>query len=120
MRSNINIRPLRVLMARPVALHYRPKADKLTENLIKVRILTEVHEPTEWISAGHFVLKPNREDLRLITDFVELQCILFRPCSAWLFPDSSGQGVQLLDNVPAAVRQISLSVRSHLAQHQWR
>ena len=97
-REDLPMKPLRILTARPVPLHFRQAADKLVAKLVKAGILARVEEPTEWISAGHFVLKPNGKDLRLVTDYVHLNQYVERP----IHPFPSTQDI--LRNIPAGSR----------------
>ena len=94
-RDDIPVRPLRVLTARPVPHHFRQAADLLVKKLIKAGIITRVEQPTEWISSGHFVLKPNGKDLRLVTDYVHLNKFIERPVHP--FPCTQ----DILKNIPA-------------------
>ena len=73
-----NTTPKHVLTARQVPLHMRGKADELVDTLVGEGIIVPVNEPTEWISPGHFVPKPNG-GVRLVTDYKRLNESVQRP-----------------------------------------
>ena len=70
--------PRRILTARQVPLHMQKGADELITKLVKEGIIAPVEEPTDWISPGHFVPKPNG-GVRLVTDFTQLNKFVKRP-----------------------------------------
>jgi len=78
MDDSKQVTPKRVLTARQVPLHLREAADKLVESLVSDGILVPVEEPTDWISPGHFVPKPNG-GVRLVTDYTQLNKVVKRP-----------------------------------------
>ena len=92
-RKDIPMRPVRKLTARPIPLHYRKEAGRMVKELIEEGILAKVTEPTEWISAGHFVPKPDGKRLRLVTDYVDLNKYVQRPVHP--FPSTQ----EILQNV---------------------
>ncbi len=61
------IRPKRVLTARQVPRHCEAKAKELIKQMELAGVITPVEEPTRFISASHFVDKPNG-GVRLTTD----------------------------------------------------
>ena len=73
------IRPKRVMTARQVPLHLRKDADTLVQSLLDGGIIVPVTEPTDWISPGHFVPKPNGTGVRLVTDYTALNRFVRRP-----------------------------------------
>ena len=94
-RTDIPYRPVRKLTARPIPLHYRKEADRMVSQLVSGGILERVTEPTEWISAGHFVPKPDKKRLRLVTDYVDLNTYVQRPVHP--FPSTQ----EIMQNIQA-------------------
>jgi hypothetical protein len=78
-RTDVHVRPVRRLTARPIPVHFRKEADRMVEELIAEGILARVEHPTDWISAGHFVPKPDGKRVRLVTDFTDLNLTVKRP-----------------------------------------
>ena len=60
------VKPMHVINARPVPLHYQDKADALVWKLVDENIITKVDVPTVWCSPAFFVKKPGG-GLRLVT-----------------------------------------------------
>ena len=94
-RSDVPVKPVRKLTARPIPLHYRKEADRMVKELIREGILAKVTDPTEWISAGHFVPKPDKKRIRLVTDYVDLNKYVQRPVHP--FPSTQ----DILQNISA-------------------
>ncbi|KAG1706172.1 Carcinine transporter [Nymphon striatum] len=72
------ISPVRNLVARKVPLHFQNKADECVEKLLHQGVIKRVDNPTEWVSSGHFVPKPNGT-VRLVTDYTDLNKYILRP-----------------------------------------
>ena len=70
--------PFRISTARQVPLHWREKAEKVINKLIKERVITRQDEPTEWCAPEFFVIKKNG-DLRLVIDYTQLNKYVRRP-----------------------------------------
>ena len=66
-----DIKPCHVNGARKPSLHMKKTVKKLLKNLEDTGVIEKVTEPSEWVSPGHFVPKPNG-DVRLVTDYTEL------------------------------------------------
>lgn len=73
------IRPCQVTTARQTPLHFQEKADRLQNELISSGAIVPCDKPTEWTSPAHFVLKPDGENLRLVTDYRQLNKAVKRP-----------------------------------------
>ena len=69
------ITPHRVFTPRLIPAHYQEEADKMVEQMLTHGLLKRVDEPTEWVSPGFFVPKPDKRRVRLVTDFVKLICL---------------------------------------------
>ena len=78
LKQGTDRRPMRVLTARPVPLHYAAAAEDLVEELLRAGVIVPVTEPTEWISPGFFVPKPGGK-VRLVTDYKVLNDSVERP-----------------------------------------
>eukprot|EP00095_Tigriopus_kingsejongensis_P006736 snap_masked-scaffold658_size117954-processed-gene-0.13 protein:Tk06736 transcript:snap_masked-scaffold658_size117954-processed-gene-0.13-mRNA-1 annotation:"2 -5 -oligoadenylate synthase 3-like" len=85
-KYDIPITPLHVNTARPVPIHMDKAAKELTGKLIDGKILKPVFEPTEWCSPGHFVLKANGVDVRIVTDMRVLNGFVKRPVHPFIPP----------------------------------
>ena len=66
------IRPIQVTRARPVELHFQKIAYELIKVLEEKKIIEPVSEPTTWVSPAKFVPKANGIDVRLTTNFQQL------------------------------------------------
>ncbi|KAG1696506.1 Transposon Ty3-G Gag-Pol polyprotein [Nymphon striatum] len=78
LRSDVKIQPKRNLVARKIPLHFQDKADECIKKLLCLGIIKRVETPTDWVSAGHFVPKPNGT-VRLVTDYTNLNEFVRRP-----------------------------------------
>ena len=78
------VRPIQVTRARPVELHFQGKAYELIKKLTEAGILSEVDYPTKWVSPAKFVPKPNGIDIRLTTNFQQLNKFIERPIHPFL------------------------------------
>ncbi len=78
LKDDVPIKPLKICRSRQVARHIEPGAKALTDELIDTGIIVEENGVTEWVSPGHFVLKPNGK-VRLVTDFQQLNKFVKRP-----------------------------------------
>ena len=78
------VRPIQVTRARPVELHFQEKAYELIKKLAKKKIISEVREPTTWVSPAKFVPKSNGVDVRLTTNFQQLNKFIERPVHPFL------------------------------------
>ena len=78
MRDDVTVVPKKALTVRQTPLHLRENADKVVKDLISAGIIVPVSEPTDWISHGHFVRKPDGS-ARLVTDYTELNKYVKRP-----------------------------------------
>ena len=78
LRQDLTVQPQKQLTARQVPCHLREKADALVQKLMQAGVLAPVDIPTDWISPGHFVPKPNG-DVRLVTDYTKLNKYVKRP-----------------------------------------
>lgn len=78
LRNDIKIQPKRNLTARKIPLHFQKSADTCIKTLLKLGILQRVDTPTDWVSSGHFVPKPNGT-VRLVTDYTNLNEFVQRP-----------------------------------------
>ena len=71
-------KPFRITTARQVPLHWKEKAEKIVEKLLREKVITRQSEPTEWCAPGFFVIKKNG-DLRLVIDYTQLNKHVRRP-----------------------------------------
>ncbi len=78
LRDDVEIRPKKVTTARQFPLHWQAEADREIQRLLDGGILAPVTTPTDWISPGGFVEKPDGS-LRLITNFIALNKFVRRP-----------------------------------------
>ena len=78
------VRPIQVTRARPVELHFQGTAYELIKKLTGAGILSEVDYPTKWVSPAKFVPKPNGIDIRLTTNFQQLNKFIERPIHPFL------------------------------------
>jgi hypothetical protein len=85
LRDDIPITPLCLYTARKVPLHYQKEADKVINELLAKKVLAKVDKPTDWVSPGQFVPKPNGT-VRLVTDYTKLNTFVKRPVHP--FPSS--------------------------------
>ena len=72
LRDDIEVKPCRVMTARQVPIHLKKEADQLVDKLVKDKIIERIDVPTDWISPGMFIPKPNGSGLRMVTDFKKL------------------------------------------------
>ena len=77
-------RPIQVTRARPVEIHFQEKAYDLIKKLVKKNIIQEVSVPTKWVSPAKFVPKANGVDVRLTTNFQQLNKFIERPIHPFL------------------------------------
>ena len=104
-----NCVPTRMLVARQYPINMAKAANEAV-NKLKETVLREVHEPTDWIAPGFFVLKGDPmvkkamreglsiitvDDLRLVVDYTGLNKWVKRPVHT--FPSSK----DILDRIPA-------------------
>ncbi|KAG1651704.1 Transposon Ty3-I Gag-Pol polyprotein [Nymphon striatum] len=78
LRKDVKIQPQRNLVARKIPLHFQTSAEKCIEKLLDLGIIKRVDTPTDWVSSGHFVPKPNGS-VRLVTDYTNLNEFVQRP-----------------------------------------
>ena len=86
LRDDVEVIPKHVTTARQVPLHLQDAAKATVDNLVDNGVIVPVDEPTEWISHGHFVQKPDGS-ARLVTDFVHLNQYVLRPVHPFPTPD---------------------------------
>ena len=128
-----NAVPYRVSAARQIPLRFREPAEACIKELLAKNVITLCHTPTEWCSPAFFVIKPDRKNVRMVTDFTRLNSFVKRPvhpfacvseilqnrpslrqilrqdgCSERLFPNSPGRGILHEDNIPAPKRKIQI------------
>ena len=70
--------PFRISSARQVPLHWREKAEKVFNKLIRERVITLQDEPKEWCAPGFFLIKKNG-DLHLVIDYTQLNKYVRHP-----------------------------------------
>ena len=85
LRDDVDVRPCRILTSRQVPVHMKVEADKLIKELLISGVIVKVDGPTDWISPGHFVPKPDGR-VRLVTDYTRLNLMVKRPVHP--FPSS--------------------------------
>ncbi len=68
LRDDVKVEPKKVLTARQVPRHREEKAKALVKKMASSKVIAPVSRPTRFISASHFVDKPNG-DVRLTTDY---------------------------------------------------
>ena len=68
----------RITTARQVPLHWKEKAEKIVNKLLREKVITRQVEPTEWCAPGFFVIKKSG-DLRLVVDYTQLNKHVRRP-----------------------------------------
>ena len=69
-----------IMKAIPCPIHLRPKAIKRLQEFVKLGILEPVENgyPVQYCSPLLVILKPNREDIRLVCNFRKLNSVLIR------------------------------------------
>ena len=67
-----NAEPLPCLVARKVSLPLLPKVEKALTDMVNLGVIEKVDEPTDWCAPMVVVKKPDSEDVRITTDFTEL------------------------------------------------
>jgi hypothetical protein len=87
LRTDKPITPARFLTARKIPLHLQEGADAVVNQLLEKGVIARVEEPTDWVSPGHFVPKPNSTAVRLVTDYTKLNEFVKRPIHP--FPSSA-------------------------------
>jgi transposase InsO family protein len=85
LRDDTPITPLCLYTARKVPLHFQKEADKAISELLHKNVIAKVDKPTDWVSPGQFVPKPNGK-VRLVTDYTRLNHFVKRPVHP--FPSS--------------------------------
>ena len=78
------IRPIQVTRARPVEFHFQGKAYELLKGLEAKGIIFPISEATAWVSPAKFVPKANGVDVRLTTNFQQLNKHIERPIHPFL------------------------------------
>ena len=68
LRDDMKVEPKKVLTARQVPRHREEKAKAVVHKMAESKVIAPVSRPTKFISASHFVDKPNG-DVRLTTDY---------------------------------------------------
>ena len=84
-KKGVTVIPKKITTARAVPVHWQPKAKRIVSKLMETDAIEKIHHQTEWISPAFFVEKDDGE-LRLVTDFQELNKYLERPVHP--FPSS--------------------------------
>ena len=92
-REAANYKPLRVMTARPVPLHFKDSAKATLDELIENGVLERVTKPTEWVSPGFFVRKPNGK-ARLVTDYSAINRFIRRPIHPFSCPLDIVRGIK--------------------------
>lgn len=86
-------KPLRILTARPVPIHYKEEAKKTLKLLLKSGVIGRVDGLTEWISPAFFVPKPNGK-IRLVTDYSVINKFVSRPVHPFPCPIDIVRGLK--------------------------
>ena len=68
----------RITTARQVPLHWKDKAERIVNKLLREKVIARQVDPTEWCAPGFFVVKKNG-DLRLVVDYTQLNKHVRRP-----------------------------------------
>ena len=71
-------RPFRIATVRQIPLHWKEKAEKVVQKLVREKVLIAQEEPTDWCAPGFFVVKKNG-DLCLVVDYTHLNKYVQRP-----------------------------------------
>lgn len=66
------ITPINITTARQVQYHLSGKADTLITELQEANAIVRCNRPTKWCSPAHFVGKPDGVNVRLVTDYRQL------------------------------------------------
>ncbi len=75
LRNDIPIKQRQATVTWQIPIHLQDSADKVVQDLLDAGIIIPVHEPTEWTSQGHFVVKPDGS-ARLVTDHTQLNKVV--------------------------------------------
>ena len=81
LREDPSIKPQKVFTARQTPIHLKEAADSLIKELLEAGVIVPEHDVTDWVSPGHFVIKPgsNPVKARLVTDYRILNKLIKRP-----------------------------------------
>ncbi len=88
-KKGVEVTPHKVLTTRPIPCYMEEEADHMIDDMMNTNVIGKLdgNTPTESLSRGHFVLKPDGKRLRLVTDFVELNKFIERPVDPFPKPD---------------------------------
>ena len=92
-RNAEGYKPLRILTARPVPVHFQSEAKKTVKILLDSGVIERVSGPTEWISPAFFVPKPNGS-VRMVTDFSAINRFVARPVHPFSCPNDIIRGLK--------------------------
>ena len=92
-RSKPGYAPFKTYTARPIPLHFQEEAQLLIDKLIDSGVIERVHEPTEWISPGFFVPKPNGK-VRMVVDYTKINKHIDRPVHPFACPHDIIKGLR--------------------------
>ena len=84
-KKDVTVVPKKITTARAVPIHWQPKSKRIVGKLVDTEAIEKIYHQTDWISPAFFVEKDDGE-LRLVTDFQELNKYLERPVHP--FPSS--------------------------------
>ena len=89
-KKGVQVVPVKRLTVRQSRFFMKAAEDELLEKLMKAGVLGRLDEntTTEWLSRGHFVLKPDGKRVRLVTDFIDLNRYIDRPVHPFPKPDA--------------------------------
>ena len=79
LKKDFEHRPLRVLTARSVPLHYAKAAEALVEELLDAGAIVPVTEPTLFCSPAFFVPKAGTDNISMVMDYKSLNASVDRP-----------------------------------------
>ena len=96
--NNCGSRPLLISTARQVPKHYQLAAETSIKDLLEKGVIERVTFPTPWCSPAFFVLKPDGVNVRIVTDFTELNKHVIRPVHP--FPSST----DIMQSIPSTAK----------------
>jgi hypothetical protein len=95
-KKGMKVTPVKRLTARTSKFFLRDMEDKLLEKLLKAGVLGRLdgNTVTDWLSRGHFLLKPCGKKVRLVTDYMDINKFIDRPVHPFPRPDAVFRAVR--------------------------
>ena len=82
-------------------MRFQRAAEKTVDDLVRLKVIVEENEPQDWCALGFVVPKPNRKEVRMVTDYSKINKFVKRPVHP--FPSV----VDIVRSIPAGTRFFS-------------